>query len=180
VDVRGCIAAAGLLIAALGLVLLGRAAPGTGVSPIPAMLLIGLGSGFPWGLMDGLSISVVPVERAGMASGIFSTIRVAGEGVALAIISALLDLLVHTSLGHPSSAALGQAAQHLATGDLSGAATQLPGTSRQALVKRYASAFRELNFILAAVTACSAIAVFASMVGDSKAKEARHLDAHPD
>ena len=44
----------------------------------------------PWGLMDGLSVSVVPKERAGMATGIFSTTRVAGEGIALAIVGAVL------------------------------------------------------------------------------------------
>jgi hypothetical protein len=27
------------------------------------------------GLMDGLSVSVVPVQRAGMAAGIFGTVR---------------------------------------------------------------------------------------------------------
>ena len=42
------------------------------------------------GLMDGLSVSVVPKERAGMATGIFSTTRVAGEGIALAIVGAVL------------------------------------------------------------------------------------------
>lgn len=43
------------------------------------MLLIGIGNGLPWGLMDALSVSVVPKERAGMAAGIFTTMRVAGK-----------------------------------------------------------------------------------------------------
>ena len=171
----GAISAVGLLIAAGGLLLLGRAGPGTGVSPIPAMLLIGAGSGFPWGLMDGLSVSVVPVERAGMASGIFSTIRVAGEGVALAVVSALLAFLVRAGLGDLASASLQEAAQHLATGDLSRAATLLPGLSRPELVRHYAEACRELCYLLAAITASSAVAVFATMLGDGAPKGAGHL-----
>jgi len=40
------------------------------------------------GLMDGLSVTVVPKERAGMASGIFNSTKVAREGVALAVMTA--------------------------------------------------------------------------------------------
>jgi hypothetical protein len=40
--------------------------------------------------MDGLAISAVPVAKAGMAAGLFNTVRVAGEGIALAIVSAVL------------------------------------------------------------------------------------------
>ncbi|MBD3703527.1 hypothetical protein IE985_21025 [Klebsiella pneumoniae] len=36
--------------------------------------------GASWGLMDGLAISAVPVAKAGMAAGLFNTVRVAGEG----------------------------------------------------------------------------------------------------
>jgi len=39
------------------------------------MLVIGCGTGLPWGLIDGRSVSVVPKERAGMATGIFSPTR---------------------------------------------------------------------------------------------------------
>ena len=67
---------------------------------LAAMLLTGIGTGLPWGLMDGLSVSVIPKERAGMAAGIFNTTRVASEGVALAITVAVLTARVahHLSL----------------------------------------------------------------------------------
>lgn len=42
------------------------------------------------GLMNGLSVGTVPRERTGIATGIFSTMRVAGEGVVLALAAALL------------------------------------------------------------------------------------------
>lgn len=166
----GSISAAGLLVASIGLLLLGHAAPGSGASPIPAMLLIGVGSGLPWGLMDGLSVSVVPVERAGMASGIFSTTRVAGEGVALAIVSAVLAALVQARLGDLTAHSSARAVQYLATGDLARAAALLPRFSEQALVQHYAHAFRALCQILAGITACSAAAVFVSMTSDSKSR----------
>ena len=57
-------------------------------------MLVGAGTALPWGLMDGLSVSVVPVQRAGMAAGIFGTVRVAGEGIALATVTALFALLI--------------------------------------------------------------------------------------
>lgn len=66
----GVLCSTGLVLAA-GLAWLARTAgaPDTGVlSPaLWPMLLIGTGSAMPWGLMDGLSVSVVPTDRAGMA-----------------------------------------------------------------------------------------------------------------
>jgi len=39
------------------------------------MLVIGCGTGLPWGLIDGRSVNVVPKERVAMANGIFSPTR---------------------------------------------------------------------------------------------------------
>lgn len=86
------------------------------------MLLIGIGAGMPWGLMDGLAVSVVPKERAGMTTGIFNITRVAGEGIALAIVSAILAGIAQTSLrgslagGGVVGGNVAGAAQRLATG----------------------------------------------------------------
>ncbi|WP_394828656.1 MFS transporter [Pendulispora albinea] len=94
----------GLAVSAAGLFWLATIAPGASAGSFAApMLVIGLGTGAPWGLMDDLAVSVVPRERAGMATGIFSTMRVAGEGVAIAITSALLS----TQLARKSAAGLG-------------------------------------------------------------------------
>lgn len=93
----GRISAAGLLIAALGLFWLSCIDPSNRqASLLGPLLVIGVGTGFPWGLMDGLAVSVVPKERAGMATGIFSTTRVAGEGLAIAIVSVLLTLFINS------------------------------------------------------------------------------------
>ncbi|WDD95892.1 MFS transporter [Burkholderia sp. FERM BP-3421] len=162
----GLIAGVGLLVAAAGLHWLGAAlTEGAGRAALAPMAVIGVGAGLPWGLMDGLSISVVPKERAGMATGIFSTTRVAGEGIALAIVGALLAALVATRLHGiaPAAAphALAEAAARLATGDLARAAVVLPGVTREDLAAQYRDAFGSLLDGLTVVTAACAVVVFA-------------------
>lgn len=166
----GTVSAAGLLAASVGLLWLSHCGSGSGVTPVPAMLLIGMGAGLPWGLMDGLSVAVVPPERAGMAAGIFGTTRVAGEGIALASVTAGLAALVRW---HLDTLAIGSArvrpllAERLAIGDLAGA-TRL-GSSADALRDSYASAFAVLLSILAGVTCLCAVLVFVTL---------RRVDAH--
>ncbi|MCA8205605.1 MFS transporter [Burkholderia sp. AU33545] len=181
----GVISGLGLLLAAAGLVWLGVALHGgAGPTAIAPMLAIGVGAGMPWGLMDGLSVSVVPKERAGMATGIFSTTRVAGEGIALAIAGAVLATLAHTDLRRAtgaSDAAL-RAAARLATGDLAGAAAVLPGVERTALLASYTHAFDRLLIGLAIVTVLCAGVVFAFLGARPGVTEARGDDgetAHP-
>ena len=140
----GIISAAGLLIAAFGIFWLGCVTPRTGgiatVPPlitalpvVPPMLLIGLGAGIPWGLMDGLSVSVVPTERAGMAAGIFNTSKVANEGLALAVVTAVLGILTTHNATRiapkiTDQAILPEIAQRMVAGDLVHALELDPGT----------------------------------------------------
>jgi MFS family permease len=165
----GVLSGIGFLIAAAGLYCLSlvdfSASKEALVMP---MLVIGIGAGMPWGLMDGLSVSVVPKERAGMASGIFSTTRVAGEGIALAIATAILAALAHTSLARivpdtspDMQARIAEAAQRVTTGDMVRAAATLPEVSRQALSTSYADAFTSLLHVLIVITLLSAFATFA-------------------
>nr|UKE82365.1 MFS transporter [Pectobacterium sp. PL152] len=87
----GLLSGIGFLLSALGAWLLMRLSPdGSLWSMAIPMLLVGIGNGLPWGLMDALSVSVVPKARAGMAAGIFTTMRVAGEAIAIAAIGAVL------------------------------------------------------------------------------------------
>lgn len=172
----GLISGLGLLTSAAGLIWLAQCPPGTasGVMAIP-LLLIGLGISFPWGLMDGLAVSVVPKERAGMAMGIFSTTRVAGEGVALALVAALLAGLVQTKLhgmdimqGH---AIVPEAAQRLAMGDLSKALNLMPDANALWLVQGYGEAFHVLLYVLSGITVLSAIMVFGFLTHSSSVVE---------
>jgi MFS family permease len=158
------VCAAGLALCAAGLLWLGHCGPASGLRDYAgALLAIGLGVGLPWGLMDGLAVSVVPRERAGMAAGIFNTVRVAGEGIALALVGAGLAALLGAQLGQlfpGAGPAAAQAAQRLATGDVAQALALLPGATRAELLHAYAQAFGTLTQVLAGVTLATAGVVF--------------------
>ncbi|QEE39291.1 MFS transporter [Methylobacterium sp. WL1] len=158
----GLLSGLGLLAAASGLVWLGFTEIGNRAVLAP-MLLIGLGSGLPWGLMDGLSVAVVPRARAGMAAGIFGTVRVAGEGVALALVSATLAGLAAVALrrapGRPTAPCWPRPASAWPWGPGRRPAL-LPGLDGAALIQAYQAAFATLSWTLAAVTVVCAVAVF--------------------
>ncbi|MBA8878140.1 MFS transporter [Phyllobacterium myrsinacearum] len=156
----------GLLLSAAGLFWLSRCMPGQPVElTVPALMLIGFGISLPWGLMDGLAVSVVPKERAGMATGIFSTTRIAGEGIALAVVSALFTALLSWKLGAvlPVGVETAQAAQKIATGNLASAMSLLAPVTREAVLQSYGDAFSHLLQILAEITVVTAFAIFIVM-----------------
>ncbi|MEC5344387.1 MFS transporter [Brenneria populi] len=170
----GVLCSVGLTIAALGLGWLSlTAAAGSVPGMVAPMLVIGIGAGLPWGLMDGLSVSVVPKARAGMATGIFSTTRVAGEGIALAMVGAILAAFTHTALAARFGGGdIGQAAQRLATGDMSQALRLLPQADTAQLQQIYAAALHSLLLCLMAIALLSALAVFFSLRGREPRSEA--------
>ncbi|MFJ4192674.1 MFS transporter [Pseudomonas sp. NPDC089534] len=149
----GTLCAGGFLLAAAGLLFLGQLDLRDPVSLSLCLLVIGTGTGLPWGLMDGLALSVVPVEQAGMAAGIFNTTRVAGEGIALAATLAVLTALVDGNLAHQLPADLrNEWAQRLVMGDLG----QAEGPLRALLLVAYKEGFATLTRMLAAVTVVAA------------------------
>ncbi|MFM4994816.1 MFS transporter [Aeromonas sanarellii] len=155
----GKISALGLFVAAAGLFWLGKITPSDPhTSLLGPLLVIGIGTGLPWGLMDGLAVSVVPKERAGMATGIFSTTRVAGEGVAIAIVGALVTLFIQMHLPQGSAAATIETARQLAMGNVA-AASQVSNESAQALIRAYGDAFQWLIYVLMLVTVGSGVVV---------------------
>ena len=142
----GSVCAAGLLLAAAGLAwlaqVLGGGDAGTLAGPL---LLIGVGIGLPWGLMDGMALNVVDTERAGMATGIFNTVRVSADGVALALAGAVLAGLIGAALARqlPTDLPVLAAASRAALGDIA-QATQLLGGHEALLRASYDAAFRQL------------------------------------
>lgn len=181
----GTISGIGLVIAAAGLHALDDALCNSmPLATLGSMVTIGIGAGLPWGLMDGLSVSVVPKSRAGMATGIFSTTRVAGEGVALAIASAMLAAFMQADLQaaapQAQAAAIARAAARLTVGDLAHAAALLPEISPAALRASYHTAFSHLLDILTVVTLLCALAAFAflSRVRTQEAEDAKPGDAN--
>ena len=150
----------GLIVSAAGLLWLSDApVVADPLAVIAPLLVIGIGISLPWGLMDGLAVSVVPGDRAGMATGIFSTTRVAGEGVALAVVSAVLSAFIQGRLG-AAGANAATIAQDLVTGNLADAAAAAPGLTRETLLQAYGDAFTALLWLLTAITLATALVVF--------------------
>jgi MFS family permease len=169
-------AGGGLLLAACGLIWLAQWAPHSPFADaaIP-MFMIGVGVSLPWGLMDGMAVSVVPKEKAGMAAGIFNTTRVAGEGIALAVVAALLAVMVQRQLSHAvgtmENSTLALAAQRLSMGDMRQATASLPETGQVILLQAYAAAFQTLLYVLAAVTVACACLIWRFLSGRDPAAD---------
>jgi EmrB/QacA subfamily drug resistance transporter len=182
----GILSGAGFLMAAVGLHWLSLYNVGEPkIALVVPMLLIGMGAGLPWGLMDGLSVSVVPKERAGMAAGIFSTVRVAGEGIALAIVAAVLASLLHADLssalhavtGSAEASLIAETAHRVTTGDMAHAINTVPGLANERLVQGYAAAFQYLLHILTVITLASAAVVLGLLSKDRSVAEPQQAAA---
>ncbi|WP_218963725.1 MFS transporter [Janthinobacterium sp. BJB301] len=165
----GVLSGIGLAIAAAGLACLGLTLSGDAQSArLLAMLVIGIGIGLPWGLMDDLAVSVVPKERAGMAAGIFNAVRLAGDGMAIAAVGALMSANIFSGLvasvpngtsGQVANADLVEASSRLAMSDLPNALVHLPTAGRPLLLQVYEDAFRFQLLVLAGAAAATAILV---------------------
>ena len=162
--IRDRLCSVGLLLVAGGLLGLAHGFAQGGAALQLPLLLIGIGIGLPWGLMDALAVSVVTPERVGMATGIFNTVRVSADGVAIAMISALLATLIQNGMAldigeSVSQAALLEAASRTALGELHTAVSILPGYE-VLLLQRYADSFITVMYALAGIAALTACAVF--------------------
>ncbi|HKX43764.1 MAG TPA: MFS transporter, partial [Burkholderiaceae bacterium] len=83
--------AAGLLFAAIGLVLFARAPVGGdfAVDVLPGMLLLGLGAGVAFNPVLLAAMSEVPVSESGLASGVVNTSFMMGGALGLAVLASL-------------------------------------------------------------------------------------------
>lgn len=174
------LSAAGLLLVVGGLVWLADGFSHAGGQELRLpLLLIGVGIGVPWGLMDALAVSVVSPERVGMATGIFNTVRVSADGVAIAIVNALLATLIHqrmapAAMGFPQEAVL-EASSRAAQGEFYTAASQVPGLEIL-LSQSYAASFISVLYMLAGLAAITACAVFALLPGKHANNRLEHAD----
>lgn len=156
----GILAGLGLIVAGTGVLLLALVPVGSpGMAFILPLVLIGAGAALPWGLMDDLAISVVPTERAGMATGIFGTMRVAGETVAIALVGALMTVFVSNGFGGMPAGA----ANAIAGGDLDAAAALAPSIARMAAADAYGDAFRATMLVCAAITFAAALVTLVTL-----------------
>ncbi|ROP59192.1 MFS transporter [Enterobacter sp. BIGb0383] len=160
----GSLSAVGLLLVAAGLVWLASGfAQGGGQALHLPLLLIGIGIGVPWGLMDAMAVSVVSPERVGMATGIFNTVRVSADGVAIAMIGALLATLIQHRLSQAAlttpQEALLEASSRAALGEIHTASSLLPGFE-SLLSQSYAASFITILYVLAGLAVLTACAVY--------------------
>lgn len=160
------------MISSIGLLFLGHALQSENLPLIITSLVVtGAGAALPWELMDGLAISAVPVEKAGMAAGLFNTVRVAGEDIALAMISAFLtevnDARLNKTVHGLAPEGIHLAATWLGGGNVQQAIALLPGVPHEVVLATYNNAYTLLFRVLAAVTFVCALIVW-SMPGREK------------
>jgi MFS family permease len=105
--------------------------PHAGIAELAGpMLLTGCGFGISLAILDGAAVSSVEPARAGMASGVFNTVRLTGESIAIAVLGALLAAVTEARL----TGTLGGDTAHAVTaqllqGDMTAAVRAVPGTS---------------------------------------------------
>ena len=170
----GVLSGVGLMVVAVALVWLGQVVSGgAGPALVAPLVMIGAGIGLPWGLMDGMAVSVTPTERAGMATGIFNCVRVSADGLAIAVAGALLAFLIQGgllgTLAGTDPAVVIEAANRAALGDLAYASALVSG-ERAVLLATYDQALRWVLYSLAGSSALTALLVFA-LLGKSRAHE---------
>ncbi|MFG2869503.1 MFS transporter [Streptomyces sp. NPDC048338] len=160
----------GLLLIAAGCAWLTVAHPGISVAGLAGPLLVaGVGVGLIMGVLDGAAVSTVPPERAGMAAGMFNTIRLASEAIAAVIMVAALASMVRsrisdglsTYLGSGTSA--GPAADRVASGDAAGVVADAPARLRDSfldfLSQGHTDALRVILWASAVLCALTAVVV---------------------
>ncbi|MEU5088540.1 MFS transporter [Streptomyces sp. NPDC021356] len=125
-----------------------------------ALLLAGIGIGLAFGVMDNAAVSVVSPERAGMASGMFNTLRVAGETIGVACVGGLLLTSTRQRLSTAAGADSGTMADDVVQGRLSsvrrGGGEELVHRAVQGLEHGWSVVY----VVLACVALAGAVAIF--------------------
>ncbi|MEV4258198.1 MFS transporter, partial [Spirillospora sp. NPDC049652] len=116
----------------------------------PPLLLAGLGAGVSFGVNDGLAMSLVAPDRAGMAAGFLNTMRLGSEAIVIAVFGAVLVSLVGTRV--PSHALAARVA-----------AGEVGGGDRVQLAAAFTHALHLALWGLAAVSAVGAVVVHSAL-----------------
>jgi EmrB/QacA subfamily drug resistance transporter len=156
----------GLSLVSVGLLWMGLMAERIALLPmLGGMLITGAGGGLLNIETAKVGMTVIPAERAGMASGIVGTVRFAGIATGFAALGAVLFQTVSTRLGAALLGALpasrAEILQHVVTGDLSvfdrarGA-----GVLHQAAIASLASGFHVILLIASGFAGIAAAAAW--------------------
>ncbi|MFE4870899.1 MFS transporter [Streptomyces sp. NPDC056682] len=158
-----------LVLVAVGLAWLTVIHPGISLLGLAGpLLLIGIGIGLIYGLMDGAAVSTVSPTKVGMASGMFNTIRLASEAVAVAgMVAALVSLVQGRISGGLDRFAQGTGldaravTDSVTSGNLDAPVAKAPAGSRDAftdfLGQGYSDGFQIVLWGAAAICIVSAV-----------------------
>jgi EmrB/QacA subfamily drug resistance transporter len=148
-------------------------------------LVIGIGVGIAFGVQDGAAVSAVHPDRAGMAAGMFNTMRLGGEAVAIAVTGTLLVSWTRVRLGHQLDAFPGKYGHHPAAlssalnqGQLHGPTRTVPPAARDAFHKiasdAYTSGLHAMMWSMAIF--CAAATVLVAVVGAATRRTAEAVE----
>ncbi|MFC3995908.1 MFS transporter [Nocardiopsis sediminis] len=164
-----------LLVATMLLVAVGTAwltviEPGVSIAMLAGPLLtIGIGFGISLAILDGAAVSSVAPSRAGMAAGIFNTMRLAGEAIAVALLGSLLAAITQSRLAETAGDAAQGSTARLLQGDMDGAVAAVPAALREGFTTVAGAAYTDALHVglwaLAALSLVGAVAVGALMGG---------------
>ncbi|HXR14440.1 MAG TPA: MFS transporter [Solirubrobacteraceae bacterium] len=166
------ILAAGLVLVAVGLVLMSGLSGSSGWTHLlPGFIIGGIGIGFVNPPLAATAVGVVPHHRSGMASGINNTCRQVGFATGIAALGAIfqhevssrtLSALRHSGqLNAVLSGTHGRLQSTFASGSTASLAKALPAGPRAALISSFHTAFtgalNEIFLIAAAIALAGAI-----------------------
>ncbi|MGK4579789.1 MFS transporter [Kitasatospora sp. HPMI-4] len=151
-SVRTVLTGASALIAVGALLLVTLRSDGSWPALAVPLLPFGAGVGLAFGVMDNAAVGTVPVENAGAAAGIFNTMRITGESVAVAGAAALLTTLTAARLRDGGLSA--DAAARLAGQAVQGRVAE---AQHAALAAGFTGALHTLGLLLAALSALGAV-----------------------
>jgi EmrB/QacA subfamily drug resistance transporter len=161
---------AGFVLVTAGLLLMRGVTAGSGWTHlIPGLIVAGAGAGAVNVPLASTAVGVVPPARAGMASGINSTLRSVGLATGIAALGAIFTAqLLNTITGRLAATPLAAHAHAIAAGlggpKSSGAQTGQTAAARQAVATAVRAGFADsLNTILLIGAAIAAIAAITSL-----------------
>lgn len=175
--------AVSLLIVAAGCAWLTTINPSVSwVGLLGPLLTIGVGIGLIYGLMDGAAASTVESARVGMAVGMFNTIRLASEAIAVAVMVAATVSLVASritdGIGRFSGQVRGSAgslANSVTSGDVHGPVSHVSGGIRPAfsefLTTSYTGGLRIVLWGAAVICVISAAAIYRMLAAKISTEE---------
>jgi EmrB/QacA subfamily drug resistance transporter len=167
----------GLLLVALGFHLMTRVHPDSSWTVLlPGFIVAGIGVGITNPVLASATVSVVPAERSGMATGSSSTFRQVGISTGIAGLGAVflsqirtntVAVLTHTSTGQAVLTHGGSPLENaIGSGDVRSAAASIPGAgAREALISAYKVGFTStFNHLTAIATAIAFIGAVGSLL----------------